>query len=177
MSELDYVDDTVEAPVFGFALKHGLILGALSIAMSLAMHFTGLIGNQWVGYLLMLVIAIACFLFQKKFRDTEQGGFITFGKAFSVGLLMYVVSTILGTIYNAWYWNAFPESIENMMEQQYQGMVDQGMSGSEIDMAMEMTEQFMTPTMMIVFGVVFGIIGGIIISLITSAIVKREQTF
>jgi hypothetical protein len=173
---LDTLQDPVEAPVGAFAIKHGIILGLISIGISLIVYLTGNMASSWASWVTLPVYIYLIFFFQKKFRDQEQGGYIRYGKAFGVGFLMTVVSSVLSAIYTFF---VFQDSdvIDQIMEKSYNDMVDQGMSSGEIDQAMSMMEPFMTPGMMVMWATVGGLFMGLIICLITSAIVKKEHSF
>lgn len=173
---LDTLKDPVEAPIGSFAMKHGIILGLISIAISLVVYWTGNMAASWAPWVSLPVYIYLIFFFQKKFRDKNQGGYIRYGKAFGVGFLMTIVSLILSSVYT---FIVFQDSevIDQIMEKSYNDMVDRGMSSGEIDQAMGMMEPFMTPGMMVIWSVLGGLFFSLVICLITSAIVKKEHSF
>ena len=81
-------------------LTYGAIAGTIVIAtmcIGLLVMPAGAF-PQWLGFLIMLVGLSLIFMGIKRYRDDEQGGIITFGKATLVGLgiaatagVMYVV--------------------------------------------------------------------------------------
>ena len=76
--------------------KYGLLSGlALALPMAIAVPYQHHIGARWgmvVGYTLMVLSFLIIFTGVKHYRDTECGGFITFGRALSTGMLMALLS-------------------------------------------------------------------------------------
>lgn len=173
---LDTLKEPVEAPIGSFAMKHGVILGLITIAISFIVYLTGNMASSWASWVTLPVYVYLIYFFQKKFRDKNQGGYIRYGKAFGVGFLITVVSSLLGAVYTFFVFQD-SEVIDQIMEKSYNDMVDQGLSSGEIDQAMGMMEPFMTPGMMVMWAAVGGLFMGLIICLITSAIVKKEHSF
>jgi hypothetical protein len=82
-----------------YTLIYGVISGAIAgavltigIAAGTSNHTTSL----WFGYLVMLVALSLIFVGIKRYRDTECGGVIRFGRAFLLGL---AIAAIAGLIY------------------------------------------------------------------------------
>ena len=77
-------------------LKYGLLSGlVLAVTMALTVPFEHRIGARYamvVGYTLMVLSFLIVFVGIKHYRDTERGGWITFGRAFAAGALMMLIS-------------------------------------------------------------------------------------
>ena len=75
-----------------YALVYGLIPGTIIVlTMITGFELAGpdsFVRTLWYGYLLMLVVLTFIFVGVKRYRDTECGGVIRFGRAFLVGLGM-----------------------------------------------------------------------------------------
>jgi hypothetical protein len=80
-------------------LTFGFISGGIMGAM---MVITGLIGKNMgfdkaeiLGYSTMILAGIMIFVGIKSYRDNTNGGLITFGKAFKVGILITFISSVI----------------------------------------------------------------------------------
>ena len=84
--------------------RNVLIFGAISGLISTIWMMAMVIGfdpskmedmdsGMWYGYAAMLVANIFIIVGVKNYRDKQQGGFITFGKAFKVGFLIALVAS------------------------------------------------------------------------------------
>lgn len=89
-----------------YALTYGAISGAIAaavltvgIAAGTSNHTTSL----WFGYLVMLVALSLIFIGVKRYRDTDCGGVIRFGRAFALGL---AIAAVAGIIY-ALVWESY----------------------------------------------------------------------
>lgn len=76
--------------------KYGLLSGlALAAPMAFAGPLEHRIGARWsmvFGYTIMVLSFLIIFVGVKHYRDTECRGFISFGRAFGVGVLMMLIS-------------------------------------------------------------------------------------
>lgn len=79
-------------------LTFGLIAGAiLSVMMLLTLPFQDQIGfdkGAIIGYTTMVLAFLMVFVGVKSYRDNVAGGSVTFGRAFSVGLLITAVAGV-----------------------------------------------------------------------------------
>jgi Protein of unknown function (DUF4199) len=80
-------------------LTFGLISGALiSGLMSLAMAFSNQIGHgergMIVGYTSMVLSFLLVFFGVRAYRDNEGQGFITFGRAFGLGMCIMLIACV-----------------------------------------------------------------------------------
>jgi hypothetical protein len=82
-------------------LTNGLIAGAVVSSMFLiswplmengTLNFDN---GMIFGYASMLIAFSMIFIGVKKFRDHHQGGVITFGKAFQIGILITVIASVM----------------------------------------------------------------------------------
>lgn len=91
-------------PMLKTSLIYGTVAGALTIGVAiLSLGLTGgesthLASLEWLGYLTMILALSAIFVGVKRFRDNEQGGVISFGRAFAVGL---GIAATAGVVYVA----------------------------------------------------------------------------
>lgn len=169
-----------------YALKYGLISGvavAVFMFLSLLMMKSETIDfgmGQVVGYAVMLLALSLVFVGTKLYRDKEQDGAISFGKAFKLGLYISVVAALVYAIWWMIYYAAGPG--EKMMEQYFEANV-QSLQGSDLSEAertaqLEKMEQArdMYDNFIIRFGFTLMEIlpVGILVTLISSLILKRK---
>src|SRR5688572_28992051 len=79
-------------------LTFGLIAGGiLSLMMAIQISFIDQIGfdrGEVIGYTSMVVAFLLVFFGIRSYRDNVAGGSVSFGRAFSVGLLIVVVASM-----------------------------------------------------------------------------------
>lgn len=170
-------DQTSTAPTVGqTAMKWGVILGVASILYSLIINLTGNFGNQALGYAGMILTIIVIVLAHKEFKGNGDG-FMSYKQGLGIGTLVALVSSIISGIFT-WIYMSFVDTTlgDQMMDQQRLKMEEQGnMSDAQIDQAMEMTANFMSPVMIMVFAIIAGVFFGFILSLIISAFTKNDN--
>jgi hypothetical protein len=91
-----------ESPEMKTTIRYAAVYGSLSGAVIIATLISGLLfadrikllASEWFGYLIMLVALTFIFIGVKRYRDIEQGGVITFVRAFGVGIAIALVAAL-----------------------------------------------------------------------------------
>lgn len=98
-------------------LKFGLISGAIFVAMMVTtMPFMDRIGFNYghlIGYSTMVLAFLFVFFGIRSYRETVGNGYITFGRAFQVGILITLISCFCYAI--SWeiiYFNFVPDFVD-----------------------------------------------------------------
>ena len=128
-------------------LKFGLISGAVLAAMMFAtLPFIDRIGfdnGVIVGYTTMVVAFLFIFFGIRSYRETVGNGYITFGRAFTVGILITVISCLCYVI--AWqilYFNFMPDFLEKYTQYLVEKSRASGSTPEEIAKQVADMEQF-----------------------------------
>jgi len=166
---------------------YGIYLAGISIAISVIVWATGLIehiglfGSAFIGILQLALMAFLLVYYTKRYRDTMFNGRITFGQAFSFGVMLVVFSSLISSLYS-FILNKYidPDYMHRVMtmiqDKTYQMLSNSGMSQDQIDAQMIKIEEkgIPSPIETLVSSLEGGLIGGAIMSLISSAIVKKN---
>ena len=183
MSTLDHPTHTAEpAPIGPTITRYGVIGGLIFVvygllgniigfarpsAGMLSLALNGLI--SLVLYVGLMVIAI------RHYRDTENDGVVSFGKAFLIGLGIALIVAVFNTIFSYIYMNFIePDYLDTTlreMERMYEGL---GMSEEQIENMMLEAQKNMSPGRMVIQSVLFSGIFGAIVAAIVAAILKRN---
>src|ERR1700754_58167 len=101
--------------VWKYGLLSGLVLAVLmAVTVPFEHHIKASYGMA-VGYTIMVLSFLIVFVGVKRYRDTECGGSITFGRAFAAGALMMLISCIC---YVAM-WEALSATVEKNFAHDY----------------------------------------------------------
>ncbi|MCK9400841.1 MAG: DUF4199 domain-containing protein [Bacteroidales bacterium] len=159
------------------SLGYGVIIALAIIVFSLILFLLNLSKGNGLEYLSYLILLAGLFLAQTNFRNKYQGGFIEYGKAFTVGLLTSLFLSVIMGIYTYIFFQYIdPGAMEEAMTMTEQKMMDRGMSDMDIEQGMAIARKFQSVGMYTFFAIVGNFIVGIIISLITAIFVKKENT-
>ena len=96
--------------VLTFGLISGGILAAMMVATMPFMDQIGFDNGQIVGYTTMVLAFLLIFFGIRSYRETVGNGYITFGRAFKVGILITLIACLIYTV--AWeilYFNFMPD--------------------------------------------------------------------
>ncbi|MBE9582925.1 DUF4199 domain-containing protein [Mucilaginibacter sp. JRF] len=166
--------DQVKSPT-SVATKWALIYTLFSVILTYAFDAMGLAQESPVRYLSMALLIAFILLTQKEYRDV-QGGFITFGKAFSVGFRFAVFAGLLGALFVFLYTKVLaPDVFARSLDKAESDMIEKGMTDEQVETAMNITRNYGQ-----IIGAFFAAIGtaviGAIVSLIGAAIFKKERS-
>lgn len=166
-------------------LRYGLISGAFLAILTTTMITLCLDGtidmrhSQLLGYTMMALAYIAVFFGIRAYRDQHNGGTITFGRAFKVGILITLVTCAMYVV--SWqivYWGFLPDFGDKYAAYTLQKMQEDGATSAAIAEARANMEKFKelyrNPffNIGITFLEVFPV--GLIVTLVSAAILRRK---
>ncbi|MBT8316883.1 MAG: DUF4199 domain-containing protein [Lutibacter sp.] len=159
-------------------LNYGLILGFISVLMSVGIYAMGMIYDQGVAVALVsfVIMAVIIFLGLKNFK--VGNGSLALGQALKIGLGIALIGAIISIIYNQIFINFIePDFMENMMKVGEQKMLEQNpnMTDEQLEMAKGMQEKMSSPLIGIAMAVIGSLFFGFIISLIEGLILKSPS--
>ncbi|MFT3933782.1 MAG: DUF4199 domain-containing protein [Chitinophagaceae bacterium] len=158
----------------------GLIVSIFIVVLTVANNQTSKhIGNEFVGYSIMIIAFSFIFVGVKNFRDRHNNGVISFWQATKIGL---GITLIASTIYVAIWLVDFYLFVPDFMDKYASHMIDDakkaGLSGAalqkKIDGMNEIKELYKKPIFVILFTYLEIAPVGILISLIAAFILKRK---
>ncbi len=160
-------------------LNYGLILGAVSVLLSVSIYAMGKIYDQGFGIMLIsfVIMAVVIFLGLKKFREVNND-LLSLGEAIKIGLGISLVGAIISVVYNQVFINFIePDFMKNMLDVAEQKMIEQSpnMSDEQLEMARGLQEKMSGPLVGIALGIIGSLFFGFIISLIEGLILKKSD--
>lgn len=168
--------------ILRYGLLGGLIVGGIILSFSVFYYFNK--QNYHVGMLLgytaMLLAFTMIFVAIKNYRDKQNGGYISFGQALKMGLLITLItSSIYVLVWLFCYYAMFPDFMEkytsNIIAQAKAG----GASAAELAKTNAEMQEYITmyknPIMVILFTYAEILPIGLIVSLIAALILMKKE--
>jgi hypothetical protein len=162
--------------VVSASMIYGLLVAVAVIIFSLIIFLLDTDSKSPLNYLSYVFIVAGVIYAQVNYRNKQLSGYITYGKAFMVGLMTMVFAAILVAIYT--YINVTvidPGIVEEARQIGEERMIKQGMTDLQIDQTFAMTGWMFSPAWMTFMVVAANIFVGAIISLITAIFIKKED--
>ncbi|NCU03670.1 MAG: DUF4199 domain-containing protein [Chitinophagaceae bacterium] len=168
--------------VLVFGLISGLIVSTL-MAFSMIYMYNNPnadhgAGSMVVGYLSMLLAFSLIYVAVKNYRDKQNGGVISFGKAFKIGLLIALIGSTMYVIMWAFLYNFY---MPDFMERYCAQMIENAKATSTpeevqktIAQMNEYKEVYKSPFGFVLYTYFEILPVGILVSLITALILKRK---
>ncbi|HXI24145.1 MAG TPA: DUF4199 domain-containing protein [Pyrinomonadaceae bacterium] len=165
-------------------ITFGLISGALMAAFMFAtLPFLEKIGfdrGLFVGYTSMVLAFILVFFGIRSYRENVGGGAISFGRAFAVGILIAVISSVCYVI--AWeilYFNFMPDFVDKYAAQVIAQARASGATAEVIQQKTQEMQQFKQMYSNPFFNVAMTFIEpfpvGLLITLISALILRKKK--
>jgi len=172
------MEENAKAPFWKPALIYGLILGLVSVFISLVFYFLGMSTVNWTNWVNMLVgIALLVYL-MIQYRNVHLGGYASFGQIFLMVLVSAgIVSTLIGALYQ---YLLFTVIDPGLVDQVRIVAEEKIMSNSRIpesmyDDILDKMEKRMNVGYMVRMALIFGPIVNAFIGLIVAAFIKKEE--
>ena len=168
----------MQSNILKSAMSHGLILGVLFSVNFLL----GITGNAWLKLLsnfVMVAILVAVYKMSVRFRDNDCKGVITYGKAFSLIVLMFFFAAIISSLVKYIYFQFInPDYLENLLQQSllmYEAFLSKlplSMSTEEI---YENMGTIITPISFSLQYIWANVFAGVFVGLIMAGFVKKDK--
>ncbi len=168
--------------VLVFGLISGLVVSTLMAISMVTMYNNPDAGHgggsMIIGYLSMLVAFSLIFVAVKNYRDKQNAGVISFGKAFKIGLLIALIGSTMYVIMWALLYNFY---MPDFMDRYCAQMIENAKATSSPAKIQELTEQMNTqkemyknPLFFVLFTYFEILPVGLLVSLVTALILKRK---
>ncbi len=167
-------------PFLPTALRYGLIGGLIVMVYGFIANMTGLslptsiLKSLGVMVLGIIVTVLIGYFTIKHHRDNELNGFISFGRAFKLVFVTFLIMSVFSTFFN-WFYSAvidpnFVDDVISAMTDMFEGM---GMPESEMEKQIEAAKVRFTPEG-IFSTAIWAIVFSAVIGLIQAAIMKKK---
>jgi len=167
--------------IFPNALNYGIILGIISIILSITLYVLNLMENTVAGFIPLIFLIVVMILGILNYRNKINGGFITYGKSLGTGVLIGLISSVIMAIYTfIFYQYIDPDMINYLLSKTEEKMLEQNpnLSDEQIEMAMKYTKKMMSPIWMaintFIWTTLVALVASILISIITQ---KKDKSF
>jgi hypothetical protein len=163
-----------------FGLISGLVVALwMAITISVCYNNPNIESNMWMGYASMVAAFSLIFVAIKNYRDKYNGGTITFGKAFQIGMyITLIASTMYVITWLIMYYFFMPDFMEKFVAAAIRRAEKGGESAAQIAATREQmagyTEMYKSPVMVVLFTYFEVLPVGLLVSLIAAAILKQK---
>ncbi|WP_303312760.1 DUF4199 domain-containing protein [Hymenobacter sp. BT730] len=157
-------------------IRYGVLTGLVSIIYSFILLATQQEGNTTLSLLAFLIWIGGIWMAHKYFKAHNEG-FMSYGQGITIGVLLSLVSGILGATFRYIYMEFIdPAAMQRGMEMARTKLEEKGnLSDEQIDQAVAMSQKFSAGPVGLVIAIVSAVVIGLILSLIISAITKNTR--
>ena len=164
-----------------FGLLSGAIVGTL-MSVAVPLSHKGLISSdsgEVLGYTSMVLAFLMVFFGIRSYRENVGGGMVSFGKAFTVGILITLIACVVYVaVWEVLYFNFMPDFADKYAAQTIEKVRARGASDAEIAKTIRQMTDFkrMYRNPVINVGMTFMEIFpvGLIVTLLSAAILRRR---
>ncbi len=165
------------------SIKYGTILGLGNFIIFLVVYFIGKnpLGNwSWIGLWIPILLII---LGTKEHRNSDLGGYITYGRGLGIGMLITLFGALLFSVVLVSFGQFIDASLPQMQIDEFYAGMEQAkkfLSEEKYDKIMstfEANKAEFTMTKIAISNFEVKLVGGLIISLITSGFISKKRPF
>ncbi len=163
-----------------FAMNYGAVLGLCLALIALILWVLDVDEQQSIIPSMLNNVVIIGFLFYviTYYRDTFNGGYISYSQSLKLGTSVAFFSSVLMAFYTfvfITYLN--PDMLSNILNMTEQAVLQSNpeISEEELDLALEMTGKLTQPHWIMIMGVLSGTFMGFFYSLVLSFFVKKTD--
>ena len=166
------------------AVIYGVYAGLALILISLLSNLLGLVdmtnpqgGMSWlINILNYAVVAVAMVFSVKDFRDNENGGAVSFGKAFGVSFTSLLIIALISIVWSYLYFAVIdPEMLDTIKEYSVEQMREQGLSEEQLESASGVNNFILNPLGMSITAGLSLVFMGAIIGIVVAAVMKKDE--
>jgi len=164
---------------FASAFSPGIIISAALILFSLVLFLLDVSYDSKLNYISYAILAIGLWWAITSFRNKQEGGFISYGGAFSSGFYVGIVISVITAIFTYIYVQYINQGmIDEILVKAEEEMLTKNpdMSDADVEMALSYVEKFTSPAIMAAFGFFGNLLASTIFSLIIAIFAKREKS-
>jgi len=172
------MEEQVKAPFWKPALIYGVILGIVSVFISLVFYFIGMATVSWTSWVNMLIGLVLLVYLMIQYRNVHLGGYASYGQIFVMVLVAAgIISTIITVLYQYLLFTVIDPGLLDQVKivAEEKIMNNSRIPESMYDDLIEKMDKRTTVANMTKMGLIFGPVVNAVIGLIVAAFVKKEQ--
>lgn len=161
-----------------FTLIYGSITGVVLIMISLIFYVIDVDPSSFLNYLNIALLIGAMAYAGVQYRNTVNGGFMSYGRALGTSFLVGLFASILLAVYTFVFFKFIdPELITQILANAEEKMVEQNpdMTDEQIEVALKYSSMFMTPMAMMLWTIIGMTFWSLIFALIVAAFTKKTD--
>ena len=167
--------------VLTFGFISGAILSAMMVITMLLLDRIGFSRAEILGYTTMVLSFVLIFFGVRSYRENVAGGHLTFGRAFTVGLLIMVVASACYVV--TWqfiYFNVMPDFADKFVAYQIEKAKASGASPEQVEATARLMQQFKQMYDKPLFNAAFTFVEplpvGLPLTLLSAAVLRTKRT-
>jgi hypothetical protein len=166
--------------VWTFGLISGAVVSLLMIATVPFRHQIGLDNAEILGYATMVAAFLFIFFGVRAYRENVAGGSVKFGRAFAVGALIALISSVCYTAtWEVVYFKFMPDFMDDYSATVLQQAKAKGATPAELDTrAAELKkygEMYKNPAINVAMTMLEPLPVGLIVALVSAGILSRKR--
>lgn len=167
--------------VLTFGLLSGAVASLMMIGTMPMMHRIGFDKGMFVGYTAIVLSLLFIFFGIRSYRENVGGGTISFGRAFAVGMLIMLVSTVLYVVtWEILYFNFLPDFADQWTAYAVEKVRASGAGQAAVDAKLQEMKDMKAildnPLKNAAITFTEPLPVGLIITLISAAILKKKKS-
>ena len=170
-------DNQKSTALFQPALQAGIIMGFVLVIFSILTYVLGIMAESYLQWIMYILVIAGIFIFARKYRDENMGGYITYGRTLGFSVVMMIFASLISAIYTYIFYKWIdPSQIDVLIQMSEEKLYERGgLDDQQIEMALKYSKRFLSPAFLALGVMLNTIFMGFLFSLITSIFIRRKD--
>lgn len=168
--------ETKRPNLFKYAMKYGMIMGALFSVNFLLSTLGNATGNI-LSYVVIGAISYCTYYFTIIFREKECDGALSYGKGLNYIITLYffaaIISSAVKLLFFTW---VNPEYLPNLLNQSLLLLESMNLPTEEFNMSSQMLDKMMSPAFYAMQTLWINVFIGLFVGLVVATFTKKEKS-
>jgi hypothetical protein len=159
------------------AVNYGLLTGVGLIVLTLVFYLAGAVTNRWANWLSYVILIAGIVIGMKAYRDEVLGGFVGYGNALGLGVLVGVIAAVVSSLFGLMLYHVIdPGLMQQALLEAEMRILERmpDITDQQLDQALRFTRVMFRPAIMLFFSIFAMGFMSLIFSLVAAAFVKKE---
>jgi len=166
--------------VLTFGLISGLIISVLMGGSLILANNTGFSHSMALGYTIMVASFLLIYFGVRSYRDNVLGGQISFGRAFTCGILITLITTVCYVVmWEILYFNFMPNFMDSYFAGEIRKIQASGLNptavAAKVAEIQHFQQQYKNPLINIAYTFMEPLPVGLLITLISAGVLRRKS--
>jgi len=178
MENIDIQSEKPAKSLFVHSMGYGILFGGVLIVYALILYILEATMSTWASPVNYVLLILGMVLAVTSYKKNVLNGFISYGKAFTIGMLIGLFAFFILSIYHFLLYQFFDPGLIDLINASAEENIlksNPEISPEQLDVAMGWAKKFTTPPVIAVMTLITGFFMNLILALLVALFLRKEE--